>query len=366
MHRHSKSGKFRRSGFTLKELLVILAVVGLLIALLIPAVESAREAARRCNCCDRVKQLSLAVHNYAQANRSTFPPGTICNSRPTSPGTQYDVWGEAGNAGPGNHGASFLVRILPFIEEEALSYVWASGQPGSGTTAGCWSPAANAGTDGPSGPAMSDLKAFYCVSRRDGFRPQDSAMMLSPSWTGGGTDYGGCAGRHAAFSLETGYNLCDATMHYEPGFCPIDPKTDKKVDDSSEKCWGIFGQVNKSATFGSVRDGLSNTIMVGELQRITGLTPGSKDGWSVGGPATLFTTGALVSRSGSTLTFVDSPTAGKLSNNGFFGSPGSEHSNGANYSLGDGSVRFFSSSMDPSTFALMGSMADEVPLPDFD
>jgi prepilin-type processing-associated H-X9-DG protein len=183
-------------------------------------------------------------------------------------------------------------------------------------------------------------------------------MMLSPAWTGGGTDYGGCAGSHAAFSLDTGYNLCDATMHYEPDFRPVDPATGKKVDDSAKKRCGIFGRVNVGTKFAEVTDGLSNTIMVGELQRITDITPGSKDGWSVGGPATLFTTGAMVSRSGSTLTFVDSPTSGKLMNNGFFGSPGSEHANGANYGMGDGSVRFISSSIDPNVFALLGSMAD--------
>ena len=45
-------------------------------------------------------------------------------------------------------------------------------------------------------------------------------MMLSPAWTGGGTDYGGCVGRHAAFSKATGYNVCDATMYYKPNFYP--------------------------------------------------------------------------------------------------------------------------------------------------
>jgi prepilin-type processing-associated H-X9-DG protein len=112
--------------------------------------------------------------------------------------------------------------------------------------------------------------------------------------------------------------------------------------------------------------------MVGEMQRITDITPYSKDGWSVGGPATLFTTGAMVSRSDAKLTFVDSPgqqssssTVGKLSNNGFFGSPGSEHNNGANYGLGDGSVRYLISTMDPNIFALMGSMDDGATIGDY-
>ena len=78
-------------------------------------------------------------------------------------------------------------------------------------------------------------------------------MMLSPEWTGGGTDYGGCAGRHAAFSLPTGYNLCDATMHYDPEFIPA-PIT--KAQRYARHRWGIFGRVNISTKSSEIRDGL--------------------------------------------------------------------------------------------------------------
>jgi prepilin-type processing-associated H-X9-DG protein len=109
-------------------------------------------------------------------------------------------------------------------------------------------------------------------------------------------------------------------------------------------------------------DGLSNTIMVGELQRIidnsgtTGAmnsTTGpafSYDGWAVGGISTVFSTGA------------EYPTgSGKLMNNGDYRAPGSEHAGTVNFGLGDGSVRSLSATMDASTFALLGSMADRVP-----
>ena len=71
---------------------------------------------------------------------------------------------------------------------------------------------------------------------------------------------------HAAFTLKTGYNLCDATMHYDPDFLPAGIT---KSNDTPERRWGIFGRVNVSTKFGEIRDGLSNTIMTGELQRIT-------------------------------------------------------------------------------------------------
>ena len=64
----------KRTAFTLIELLVVIAIIAILIALLLPAVQQAREAARRSDCKNRMKQLGLALHNYLDTHR-TFPPG---------------------------------------------------------------------------------------------------------------------------------------------------------------------------------------------------------------------------------------------------------------------------------------------------
>ena len=345
-----------RSAFTWIELVAVIVVLGVVIALLLPAIESGREAARRISCLHHLKQIGFALHNYATVNK-VFPPGTICATDSIQPSNQYDVWGEAAQTGSGFQGTGFLLPIMPFFyNDNKIASRWDHSVGISCTTGrGGYSNFALASTD-PKDSALASIEELYCPTRRNALRSDDSAMMLSSAWTGGGTDYGGCAGRHAAFTLKTGYNLCDATMYYEPSFYPTPFKG--KKDDKPEKRWGIFGRVNVSTKFKEITDGLSNTIMTGELQRITDLTPGSKDGWAIGGPATLFTTGAMMAFDGRTVSCAASPSKGRLSNNHFWGSPGSDHPGGANYGMADNCVRFLSESMDPAVFALLGSMAD--------
>jgi prepilin-type processing-associated H-X9-DG protein len=311
-------------------------------------------------CTNQMKQIGLALHNYDQVNR-VLPPGTICRSDPIQPSNQYNVWDEAAKSGHGPQGTGFLLAIRPFIDtSEFIVWNYKFGVLSSKVDDGrCYSNFAIA--------SMDTTKDYYCPSRRNGLRPGDRVMMLSTTWTGGGTDYGGCVGRHAAFTSNTGYNLCDATMYYEPSFYPAPFKG--KVDDTPDRRWGIFGRVNVGTSFKEVRDGMSNTIMTGELQRITNTQPTSKDGWVIGGPATLFTTGAMFGDKNLAVRPQEATAVardGLLMNNGFFGSPGSDHAGGANFGMGDGSVRFISTSVDPNIFALLGSMADGVEVKETD
>ncbi|MCA9101954.1 MAG: DUF1559 domain-containing protein, partial [Planctomycetales bacterium] len=106
----SFTGRRGLPGFTLVELLVVIAIIGILIALLIPAVQSAREAARRSQCANNVKQIGLGLQNYASA-LGTFPPGTIMNPAgdPNLPANTrgYIGWG-------------WGALVLPFIEQGAV------------------------------------------------------------------------------------------------------------------------------------------------------------------------------------------------------------------------------------------------------
>ena len=104
-----KESKTACTGFTLVELLVVIAIIGILISLLLPAVQSAREAARRMQCTNNLKQIGLAIHNYADAHK-LFPP-TRTGPRETPGGPYTDGYGYAA--------VNFLVSILPFVEQTA-------------------------------------------------------------------------------------------------------------------------------------------------------------------------------------------------------------------------------------------------------
>jgi prepilin-type N-terminal cleavage/methylation domain-containing protein/prepilin-type processing-associated H-X9-DG protein len=320
----SKSGNCRKSscqakGFTLIELLVVIAIIGILIALLLPAVQAARESARRTQCSNHLKQLGLALHNYLSTNRM-FP--LAMDSGGADPNVTYDPWGDAYQ---GTHGLSWILFILPFIEETKLYDQWDF----------------KLSVRGNQPIARIDISGLYCPSRRTKIRNEDLPLMFN-QWDAGGTDYGGCMGfvnpiwdNKSGFSSYPAPPNCAHAIDQIDGFDWAWP--DPKIPQPNPR--GFFTPWHR-IDVGKVSDGVAQTIMTGELQRLPGPSceETSHDGWAPAGVSNLFNTqwGAF--------------------NDGHFESPGSEHPGGANFGMGDGAVRFLSENIDSITLKFLSSI----------
>jgi prepilin-type N-terminal cleavage/methylation domain-containing protein/prepilin-type processing-associated H-X9-DG protein len=326
----------RAAGFTLVEVLVVISIVGILAGLLLPAVSATREVCRRSQCSNHLKQIGLALHQYLEMHRR-FPPGAmlIPNYSFTEKSGWYDPWAEAADIRPGKQGISWMLLILPYIEQNDIYANWNF----------------NKNVRGNASLAQRDIAFFYCPSRRACVRRGDEKIMFD-KWTSGGTDYGGCLGRCNGFRNEysTVYNGPPRISH-------------RFLRDSTlfkEEKTGIFAP-NRATSTADIRDGMSQTIMIGEMQRLHPL-PGAKsyektnrtsnDGWATAGVATLFN---------NMLPDEDDQDDGAPGgfNNWFFESAGSEHPLGANFGFADGSIRFLNEDMDTKLYALLGSMNDQ-------
>jgi prepilin-type N-terminal cleavage/methylation domain-containing protein len=227
--------KLRSGGFTLVELLVVIAIIGILVALLLPAVQAAREAARRMSCGNNLKQVGLAVHNFHDVNLR-LPPGSARDQAPLF-GTY------TGNA---DWGSSMWVYILPYVEQGTL-YDQFRLNRGSG-----WGSNADWNVDRSNGFI---LKAYNCPSSplpkfcRDP-HGSNSRQLMAISYVGIAGSVNGNQMSPAGIPTGTGPGRYNETR------CAS--------GNGGIACSGGTMIPNGEMNLASVTDGTSNTMVVGE------------------------------------------------------------------------------------------------------
>jgi len=157
---------FKRRGFTLIELLVVIAIIGVLVGLLLPAVQQAREAARRNSCGNNLKQMGLAIHNYASTNAKGADARFPAMSTIYTDGTKNSDMSNMGSDGPRtNQCYSWLVFILPFAEENTVYQEIETRSTNSGS--------------------QDRFSAPFQTAARDYARTTNLNFAICPSWDSG-------------------------------------------------------------------------------------------------------------------------------------------------------------------------------------
>jgi prepilin-type N-terminal cleavage/methylation domain-containing protein/prepilin-type processing-associated H-X9-DG protein len=359
MRRHRPAT--RSNGFTLIELLVVISIISVLIALLLPAVQSAREAARRAQCVNNLKQIGLALANYESAI-GTFPPGYIDRQNNSSYTPDLDM----------GQGWGWAALSLPFQEQQpvynAINFNLQIQHP-SNTTA-----------------ARTTLAVFVCPS--DGFNPQPvilyDSTFTNPIATVGPSDYAAVCGWEECFMNATGNPLPYYPNQYDGNDLDGDPTDGIYGSNSGITCGfgqagiGIFWR-NSNTRISAVTDGLSNTNCVGERCSYhspvtwTGAVTGARcPAWMCTTPWTTPNTppsSAPSQGNGTAYDQADFDEALCLGHGNATHKPNSDnpvfdpdtfwsmHPGGCNFLFGDGSVRFEKTGISPGTYQYLMTRA---------
>ena len=236
------SGSTASHGFTLVELLVVIAIIGILVALLLPAIQAAREAARRMSCQNNIKNLAIGVLNYENA-RKALPAGALV-SAPTG--------SELIDSDNLDYGASWIIQILPLIEEQALANLFDPGLLKKTVKTSDFDPAATVR------PWEAQPSVLFC--------PSDTAL---------GRFFVPAASRGGGFKQ----NIRFGKGNYVAYVCPEHAKSMR-----------IFpgAMINEGQPIRKIVDGTSHTIMLTEIKTRAN-EPDSRGAWAGG-----FTGGSIL------------------------------------------------------------------------
>ncbi|MGV3483567.1 MAG: DUF1559 domain-containing protein [Planctomycetaceae bacterium] len=241
--------KRNRVGFTLVELLVVIAVIGVMVGLLLPAVQAAREAARRMSCGNNFKQIGLGMHNYHAAYNTLPMHGTG-----TYPATPTNIWVSVNTAS--NMRLSMLVGLTPFIEQQAL-WEQISNPLVKRTDNQAIAPGGIATSPWPAmGPTPQQLQYPPWATEISTFRcPSDPGVGLPAL---GRTNYVACTGDSVVNSRDGYLNVkvTNGTIPYTP--------TTGTANQARAALRGVFVAGLRMA-FRDILDGTANTIAAGEI-----------------------------------------------------------------------------------------------------
>lgn len=312
-----------RPGFTLIELLVVIAIIAVLIALLLPAVQQAREAARRSQCKNNLKQLGLALHNYHDT-MGIFPMGAL-----TSNGARYG----------GNPEWPYLLHYLYPYLDQANAY-----------------------------SKLDFTKTAPWVSTTGwvaGMNDTSMAVLQCPSDGQGGTTK--VVAGSVRFTLSNYLGIFS-------GFNDLQTAQDQAPNKA------VFG-MNRGARIRDITDGTSNTMLIGEY--LTGVTGDFRGAFCTSRAGSQFLVVTNTPNSSAPDNILDHPSfcptgnangANAPTNNlpctpgggdSNFASPRSRHTGGVHILLGDGAVRFVSNNVDLTTWRNLAWMADGATIGDY-
>ena len=339
-----KSGVAHK-GFTLIELLVVIAIIAILIALLLPAVQQAREAARRTQCKNNLKQFGLAMHNYHDVHNQFAANGMA-------------EWG-GGGAAARTYKGSNLAQILPYIEQAALfNSIDFRNSTALGGSADWWcAPNSTLGFN-PNGVAQKWMSAkiamFHCPSAQ-------TPKSMTWDWDMTTCNYAPSMGAQRMDD----HIGCQQFSPYDPRIAGGGPAgvfgtggAGHGNTNNPGAVSGPFSRMGFAANFGQIPDGTSNVILMGEVLPEPECTD---HGWYGS-----FTTNNLWFVTTAPLNF-------RTCNNRSNQAPGicgqqnawptsrgfkSDHTGGAQFVLCDGSVRFISENIDYFTYNRLGCRRD--------
>lgn len=292
---------FVRGGFSLLELLVAITVIAIVVSLLLPAVQQAREAARRTSCRNQLHQLALACHNY-ESQHQTLPPGYVAAVEADNSTT----WCTSGTT---NNGAPWTVLILPFLDEGSRysqfemerEFTPDQNNPGSSANHRQW---------------LLPLPKFECASDPRGGKGESHTNYVGVQGGGAGECVGGLPERK--------FFLGGVLFH------------------------------NSKIRMTDIRDGSSNVFMLGET-----LYQSRKMSWASTAKLDSFATPMTVAGAEVPINWYHNPDPNfELVSHVF----GSFHEGGCHFALADGSVRFLNENMDHLAYQRLAVRSDGAPI----